>query len=380
MIGKFTLWNLSCLFLFFPSVTLSAPLPKATEEILRRLKLDPAILANVENELQTPKEWNDRARKEGRVRIFATLEPTQLAILLAPFKERYPFITVETAEATREDRAVRTLVAYKGHKYLTDVLEAVGGTFYMFKEEHALEDLRSIPTAKNLPDGAKDPEGLWVGTYKLYWCMAYNTKLARKEDLPRTWEDLLTHPRWRGGNIGLINRPNLWLLQLWKAKGEKWAREFIARLFTDVKPQLRKEGQSALLELLAAGEFHTVIPANPARTYQKVSAGAPLDYHCPEPVPTSVNEAVILKGAPNLYAARLYLNWLLSKEGQIALYAAQRATPVHRELGRKEFIPFGQAILGREETFRDPGLETKVLPQLLEVWSGWWSRGGGRQR
>jgi iron(III) transport system substrate-binding protein len=376
MLSKFTLWKLSCLSLVFPSVTLSAPLPKSTEDILRKLKLDPAILANVESELQVPKEWIDRARKEGKVRIFATLEPTQLNTLLAPFKERYPFIAVETAEASREDRAVRTLVAYKSGRIFTDVLEAVGGTFYMFKEENALEDLRSIPTAKNLPDGAKDPEGFWVGTYKLYWCMAYSTRSVRKEDLPKKWEDLLTNPRWRGGNIGLVNRPNLWLLQLWKTKGEKWARDFIARLFSDVKPQLRKEGGSSLLELLAAGEFHAVIPANPARTYQKVSAGAPLGYHCPEPAPASVNEAVILKGATNQYAARLYLNWLLSKEGQIALYAAQRATPVHRDLARKEFIPFADSILGREESFRDPGLETKVLPRLLEVWSDWWSRGG----
>jgi len=219
--SKFTLWKLSCLFLAFPSVTLSAPLPKATEEILRKLKLDPAILANLESELHAPKEWSDRARKEGKVRIYATLEPTQLATLLAPFRERYPFIAVETAEATREDRSVRTLIAYKSGRILTDVLEAIGGTFYMFKEENALEDLRNIPTAKNLPDGTKDPQGLWVGTYKLYWCMSYNTKFVRKEDLPKRWEDLLANPRWRGGNVGLVNRPNLWVLQLWKAKGEK---------------------------------------------------------------------------------------------------------------------------------------------------------------
>lgn len=380
MTAKLKLWKLGWLILFFPSVTLAAGLPKATEEILRKLKLDPAILANVENELQVPKEWIDRARKEGKVRLLVTLEPSQLATLLSPFKERYPFIAVETAEASREDRAVKILFAYKSGRILTDVVEAVGGTFYMFKEANALEDLRSIPSVKNLPDGAKDPGGLWTGTYKLYWCMAYNNRSVRKEDLPKKWEDLLDNPKWRGGNIGLVNRPNLWLLQLWKTKGEKWTREFIARLFTDVKPQLRKEGGSSLLELLAAGEFQAVIPSNPARTYQKVLAGAPLGYHCPEPVPASVNEAVILKGAPNLHAARLYINWLLSKEGQIALYAAQRATPVHRDLGRKEFIPFADAILGREESFRDPGLETKVLPKLLEVWTDWWARGGGRVR
>src|SRR4029434_5594346 len=37
-----------------------------------------------------------------------------------------------------------------------------------------------------------------------------------------------------------------------RQRGKKWTREFLSRLFSDVKPQLRKEGQSALLELLAA--------------------------------------------------------------------------------------------------------------------------------
>jgi ABC-type Fe3+ transport system substrate-binding protein len=33
--------------------------------------------------------------------------------------------------------------------------------------------------------------------------MTYNTKLVRKEELPKKWEDLLTDPRWKGKNLAL---------------------------------------------------------------------------------------------------------------------------------------------------------------------------------
>lgn len=250
----------------------------------------------------------------------------------------------------------------------------------MYKEVNALEDLRSIPMVQALPAGTKDPDGLWAGTYRLNWCMSYNTKLVNRADLPRKWEELFAKPRWRGGNLALINRPNLWVLQLWNAKGEQWTRDFLTRLFTELKPQLRKEGQSATIELLGAGEFHAVIPSNPARTAQKAQSGSPLGYFCPEPAHASVNETVILKGSPNIHGAKIFLNWLLSREGQIALFVAHQGTPVHKDLIRREFVPFADEILGKEEAFRDPGLETQLLPKVFEVWNQLWLRGGRTAR
>ncbi len=358
----------------------SAQLTRSADEMLKKLKLPPSILANVEKELQVPPEWLEKAKSEGPVRFLSTLEPKETKILFGVFSERYPTIQLTSTEASREDRTVKTLVAYKSGRILADVIEGVGGTFYMFKEAKALEDLRSIPTVKALPAGTKDPDGLWAGTYRLNWCMSYNTKLVQREDLPRKWEDLFTRPRWKGGNLALINRPNLWVLQLWNAKGEQWTREFLTRLFTEIKPQLRKEGQSATIELLGAGEFHAVVPSNPARTAQKAQSGSPVGYFCPEPAPTSVNEAVILKGSPNIHGAKIFLNWLLSREGQIALFAAHQATPVHKDLMRKEFIPFAEEIVGKEEAFRDPGLETELLPKVFEVWNPLWMRAGGTAR
>lgn len=368
--------------LMLPTLALSAaaPLPKSTDEMLKKLKLDPSTLANIDKELEMPKAWLDGARKEGKLRVFSTFDPGQFDTLARPFKERYPFIEIEYSRASHEDRAVRTLVAYKNKRIVADILTGLGGSYFMYKEVGALDDMRVIPNLKNNPPETVDTEGLWVGMHMRYWCMAFNTKQLKKEDMPKRWDDLLTNPKFRNGNLAIGNRPQLWALSLWKANGEKWAKEFLTKLFNDVKPQLRREGMNAMLELLAAGEFHATIPSAEYRTYKKNLDGAPVSYHCPEPVPIAVSEMGILKGAPNINAARMFVNWFLSKEGQIAQYVADYAPPVHKELRRKEFVPFADEILTKKGAFRDPVIEVEIQPKLLAFWDELWMRSGGRRR
>ena len=358
----------------------AAPLPKSTEEMLKKLKLDASVLSNIDKELEVPKAWLDGARKEGKLRIYHTVDPPQAEVMFRPFKERFPFISIEYSRASHEDRAIRTLVAFKNKRIVTDILTGLGGSFFLYKEAGALEDLRAIPNLKNNPEGTRDHDGLWVGMHLRYWCMAYNTKALKRDDLPKKWDDLLTNPKFRGGNLALGNRPQLWALTLWKANGEKWAKEFLTKLFTEVKPQLRREGMNANLELLAAGEFNLTIPAAEYRTYQKTLDGAPTSYHCPEPVPAAVSEMGILKGAPNINAARVFVNWFLSMEGQIAQYVSDYAPPVHKNLQRKELIPFAEQIVGKKDAFRDPVIELEIQPKLLAVWDDLWLRSGGKAR
>ena len=112
----------------------SAPLlPKATQEDLKKLKLELSILSDIDKELTVPKAWLDGAKKEGRLRIFSTFDPPQADQLLRAFKERYPFIAIEYNRASHEDRAIRTLIAYKNKKSVTDILTGLGGSFFMYR-------------------------------------------------------------------------------------------------------------------------------------------------------------------------------------------------------------------------------------------------------
>ncbi|HEX9880228.1 MAG TPA: hypothetical protein VGB25_08550, partial [Candidatus Binatia bacterium] len=170
----------------------------------------------------------------------------------------------------------------------------------------------------------------------------------------------------------------LWVVNLWMVKGEQWAKSFLTRLFTEVKPQLRKEGMNSLVELVAAGEFHAIIPSNYKRPYQVQEKGAPVSFYCPDPAPGSTEETVILKGG-NTASARIFLNWLLSKEGQIAQYAHEFAAPLDKEL-RPKLLPFADQIVGRKEAYRDMKLQDEIMPQLFDFWNKLWLQGGGSVR
>jgi iron(III) transport system substrate-binding protein len=370
----------SLLLKLFLESALSASSPKSFQAVLTKLKLDERVLTNLDDELRVPNEWIDKAKAEGKVRLYSTFDQQQTNALFAPFKERYPFIEVENTFGTREARVVRPLIAYERGKILADILTALGGAFYRYQKADAVTNLQELPALKNVLERAKDPNGQWVSLSASYWCMTYNTKLVKKNELPKKWEDLLTNPRWRG-NLALGNRPNLWIQQIWMKKGESWTKDFMTRLFTEVKPQLRKEGLSALAQLLAAGEFHAFIPGSGPVAQQMAIDGAPVAFTCPEPVPASASdEAIILKGSPNINAAKILVNWLLSKEGQITQYAASAEVPVHKSLARAEFVPFADQILGKDTSFRDMKFETEAFPTVEKLWNNFWVGGGGAPR
>jgi ABC-type Fe3+ transport system substrate-binding protein len=155
---------------------------------------------------------------------------------------------------------------------------------------------------------------------------------------------------------------------------------FLKRLFFEVRPQLRKEGVNTLPQLVGAGEFHAVIATMQAHAAREASKGAPVGYHCPDSVPVTIGEYVILRGASNLAAARIFVNWNLSKEGQIARYYTYNSTPVHQGLRRREFLPFAEEIIGKENIYTDPAFEQTVLPNLNEFWNDLWLRGAAPDR
>jgi len=353
----------------------SSSLPKSTMEMLKRNKLDPVILADIEKELQVPQQWIEQAKKEGKLRIRAPSNWGRWAnVALAPFRERYPFIDLEFTATSTESRVVKTLMAYKRGRVIGDVIVSVGGkNIKGFKEADALLDIRSLPGLQNSVPEARDPEGFWLAFGPNVYCMAYNTNLVQVRDLPSKWEDLLVDPAWKNGNLALPNRPEVWVPSLWKAKGERWTKEFLVKLFSEVEPQTRKEGLTSMVQLLAAGEFHAVIPASNSATYGIALEGAPINFWCPDLALFYISTMVALKG-PNTHAAKIYLNWVLSKEGQIAQQIDRGGNPIHKQLQRKEFFPFAEQFLGKQRIFTDTSAVERVMRELLPFWSNLWLR------
>jgi iron(III) transport system substrate-binding protein len=354
----------------------AADLPAATEKTLRDLKLSPSILQGLDQELAVPKTWLDAAKREGVVKVSGSWSTAQFSDLNAAFRERYPGIKLDYSVGTFNARAIRPLIAFKEGRSILDIMTGFGGSVHLYQEANALEDLRSLPGFKNPIDGTGDPSGgTWVAMRLRYWCVSYNTNRVDTSDLPRTWDDLLTNPVWRNGNVGVGDRPQLWLLMLWKANGDAWTTDFIDKFFSVVKPQLRNEGMNALVALNGLGEFNMTLPAADFATKLAVDKNVPVGWHCPEPVPVAVSQMGILKGNPHVNAAKIWTNWFLSKEGQIAQYAADRSPPAHRDLQTADFIAFPNEIKNRKTA---PATEEDI-DALYDVWNKHWESAGGKK-
>ena len=158
------------------------------------------------------------------------------------------------------------------------------------------------------------------------------------------------------------------------ARGEQWGEDFTRRLFEVDKPQRRKEGMSAVTMLTVAGEADANIPAPERRVNALVAKGAPIGYHCPEPVPITFSQIVMLEKSPHKNASRLFINWLLSREGQVMQYADAYAVPVHKALQSASFVPFADTILGKPTSIRDEAMiEDALQGKMLKLWNGHWA-------
>jgi iron(III) transport system substrate-binding protein len=361
-----------CVLFSVGSPARAAGLPETTKAQLKNMKLDESIMTGLDEELVMPQAWFDAAKKEPAVKILGTWNPDEWKVLSASFRARYPAVKVEYVRSSRDNRQVQALLAYKQGRYVADVTTSFSSVYDDLRKANGLLDLRDLPNfGKAIPE-AYDPEGLWAPERITYWCIAYNTDVVRKADLPRDWDDILRNPRWRNGNFAVSNTAAGWLPALYRAKGAQWTRNFITRLFVEVKPQRRNEGRDASVQLTAAGEQAAVAPSGDYRVRQFAASGAPVSFHCPSIVPMAPTQIGILRGSPAVNGARIFLNWYLSKEGQIGLHAATGGVPAHRDFQRPEFLNYPEQVASPDKTISVDNLDVKILDELQKLWTlGW---------
>ena len=347
-----------------------ADLPKATLDLLAKVKLSPDVLNGLDAELKIPDAWLAAAEKEEPARINGSWTRKEADQMNAVFNARYPKVKIQMIYAgSYNERALKPLIAYRAGRFITDAVSGFGGSRSQYVRAKAFEDIRNLPSFNN-PVVGNDPDGGWAAIRLRYWCMAYNTKLVKKEELPKKWEDMLSNPYWHNGKIGVASRPQLWLAMLWTAHGSDWVMNYMDRFFDTVKPQHRKEGLSAIVGLVVAGEFVASLPSGAGSVKQLAGRGAPVAWHCPDTIPTAVSRVAILKGNPHPYGTRIWVNWLLSREGQIAQFAADRTSPSHRGLQQSGLMVYPEEIKGKKVV----GEDFDSLKILQKSWDERWEK------
>jgi iron(III) transport system substrate-binding protein len=359
----------------------AAELPKATQKALADGHLDAALLDGLDKELDVPKAWLDAAAKEKEVIVYGTWDDREFRAMTAPFRERYPFVNVKYNRGGTSQRTMQVLVALEQGRVIADVMTAIADATFHFIEMKALADLRELPGFKNLPQDVVAEDGSWAAHKLSFRCMAYNTDKVKASDLPKTWDDLVTSPVWRDGHLALSNHPDSWFLVLWNDRGDAWGKDFARKLFTDMRIQRRKEGMTAVTSLTAAGEFNANLPAPEWIVHKLAAKGAPINYHCPSPVPMTVSQIALLDKSPRKNAGRLFVNWMISREGQILQYVETAAVPVHKDLQTSTFIPFRDTIVGKPKLIRDDDvLESDANKAMVKTWTELWGTQGGAKQ
>lgn len=298
------------------------------------------------------------ARGEGALMIYTSMDTEESQPILEAFMRKYPFIRGEIYRASGEDVAQKIITEYRGRKYVADVFEGTGiDVAKMLKDGYGQSFF--TPRAGTYPRQSKDARGFWVATRYNMLVAAWNTTLVAEADAPRRYEDLL-EARWRG-RVGIEADDQVWLATLLEHWGEARGLEFF-RALSAQQPLIRK-GHTLLAELIVAGE----VPMSPTiynhRSERLRSRRAPINWRPLEPVVAVPHVISLPRHAPHPHAALLFIDFLLSPEGQQELVKLGRI-PAH------PFVKANPPSLNQGFVFRaiDPGLFLDKFARYDQLW------------
>ncbi len=232
--------------------------------------------------------------------------------------------------------ADRAIAEARAGKHIADlVVGANSGLFPMLKAG-ILANYKS-PELVNYDKVFFDPEGRWATAFLFEWLFAYNTNFVDARNLPATYMNLLD-PYWKG-KLVMDPLPNSFIKGAIKVYGEAKALELFKRLMDEQGVQFRR-GRTMQMQLLAAGEFPAAVEVIIAHIKRLKSQGGPVNYHYIYPTVVTVSPISIAKAAPHPYSAALFVDHLLSREGQTVIAeagysVAQKKVDVADEKTRK---------------------------------------------
>ena len=252
----------------------------------------------------------DAAKRESEVVYYASMNLSEANAVIGEFEKRYPFIKVKLQRTGSEKLLTRVLTEARAKKQFADVIQTVEFSMYIFHRSGILA--RYAPQANALYPKEFKEEGFWTTVYYNAYVTGYNTRLAPARTLPKTYDDLLD-PKWKG-KLMMEGTKAEWFAGMLQILGQERGLKFMRDLAKQ-QPSPR-EGHELLAQLIVAGEG--VIDINiPAASVERVKErGAPIDWTALGPAPATMVGAGVAAQAPHPNAARIFLDFLLSREGQ----------------------------------------------------------------
>ena len=258
----------------------------------------------------TGAEVKDRAEAEGKLMFYASFNAADSKTLTDGFKQLYPKIDAVFYRTTDAALMERILTEARAGQNLWDVAMTTSFYGHNLKKRGMFASYDSAER-KYFRDGYKDPGATWTSIYTNYAAFGYNTQGVPKGSVPKSHADLLK-PEWQG-QIGMDSKPYEWFGTLVKAMGDEKGLAYMRAL---AKQVTLRTGRTLVAQLVAAGEFKGGLTAY-SQTFEVLKpTGAPVDWIYLSPVFANIHPVGISAKAPHPNAARLFMDFVLSKRGQ----------------------------------------------------------------
>ncbi len=255
------------------------------------------------------------ARKEGKLTIYHNIRPAGIEEILKKFRAKYPEIQTEQIRLGSGPLNERFRTEFTAGRHIADVVITYADSDFMKEVPNWFAKWQAPEFKGNFPAGANIGDQLY-GIMQVREAIIWNKNLVKDADAPKEWADLMD-PKWKGKVA--LNTP--WrsisvqqMFAYWEKIGIKDAAEKMkaneVRFF---------EGSSGIIQAVVRGDAAvahiTDIPLN-----GMLADGAPIGFTYPKSgTTTSDSIAAVAAKAPHPNVGRVFVNWLMSKEGQVLL-------------------------------------------------------------
>ena len=266
------------------------------------------------------KRLAEGAKKEGVVSIYTSMPLDDMAALTSAFEAKYG-VKAKVWRSGSEKILQRGLLEAKANRFEVDVFETNSPETEVLSREKVLIAGNS-PFLNELIPQAIPSHKEWIATRLNIFTCAYNTKLVKKEELPKTYQDLLD-PKWKG-KLSVEADDSDWLAETVMKMGEEKGLALFREIARKNAVSVRK-GHTLLSNLVASGEVPLALTVYNYKIEQMKNSGAPIDWFALDPTIARPNANGVARNAPHPHAALLFQDFELS-EGQ-------------HILGKRDFIP-----------------------------------------
>jgi ABC-type Fe3+ transport system substrate-binding protein len=258
----------------------------------------------------------EAAKKEGEVVLYTTLIVDQIVRpMIKAFRSHIAGVDVKFVRTDSSQQVVKLINEGRAGRVQADIWHLSDGLAPLLQEN--LTAPIDLPSAQALPTELLDPKGRWVATNLSTRSFAYNTQLVAADQVPRTHQDLL-NPRFKGqfvwhpysiaGGYGFIG---LVLKSMGEENGMRYLRALSSQSITPLPIAAR-----AVMDRIIAGEYPMGLEMNSSHAVISAALGAPVRFVPLDPVTMTMQIAGISRNTPHPNAARLFLDFMISRAGQ----------------------------------------------------------------